>query len=147
MFQSSYFVQDEEFQRGEVHQPNILYKIKNPLKNIVEDKYKDCEDQVDYDTKENIRLAKIFSKVMRKLNMRYGNNVSTNVQENRQHNFKRCIFQRKGIGGENINWSNVLIAKILDIFKMNAQVHQGNKEKSIIPLMMMKVNLIKQTML
>lgn len=43
--------------------------------------------------------------------------------------------------------SNVLNANILDIFKLNAQVFQGNKEESPMSLMMKKVNLIKLTML
>lgn len=64
---------------GAIHRPNILYGIKNPPKNRVEGNYEDFEDQVDYDTEENLKLAKIVSKVMRKLHMRYGNNASTNV--------------------------------------------------------------------
>ena len=48
---------------GAVHQPKFCYVAKNPLK-IVDD-YGDCEDQVKCNYKENLRLAKIFSKVMR----------------------------------------------------------------------------------
>lgn len=40
---------------------NISY----PPKNIVKGSYKDCEDQVNYDSEENIKLDKIFSKVTR----------------------------------------------------------------------------------
>lgn len=35
--------------------------------------------------------------------MRSRNNVFSNVQDNKQHNFKRCNFQHKGIGGDNLN--------------------------------------------
>lgn len=101
----------ENFKGGAVHQPKILYDINNPPKNIVEDNYEDCEDQVDYDTEENIRLAKIFSKVMRKIYMRSRNNVSINVQDNQQHKFKRCNFQHKGISDVNLNWIQCLKCK------------------------------------
>lgn len=72
----------DNFRGGGVHQSNILYDIKNPPKNWSEYNNEDCEDQVDYDTEWNIRLSKLFSKVMRKLDMIPGNNVSTNVQDN-----------------------------------------------------------------
>lgn len=48
---------------------------------------------------------------MRKLYMRSRNNVSTNVQDNQQHNFKRCNFQCKWIGDENLNWIQCLKCK------------------------------------
>lgn len=41
-------------------------------------------------------LAKILRNVMIRLDMRYGNYVSTNVKDNQQNNFKRCNSQRKG---------------------------------------------------
>ena len=43
--------------------------------------------------------------------------------------------------------SNVLNKNILDIFKLNAQVFQGIKEKSTMSLMIRKVNLIKKMIL
>ena len=43
--------------------------------------------------------------------MRYGNIVSINIQDNQQHNFKRCNFQRKGMGGKNLNWIKCLKCK------------------------------------
>ena len=67
-----------------VHRPKILYGIKNPPKIILNDNYEDCKYQVDYDFEENPRLAKTFSKVMRKLDKRFENNISTNVK-NIQH--------------------------------------------------------------
>lgn len=96
---------------GAARRPKILYDFNNPPKNITEDNYEYYKDQIDSDTEENLWLAKIFSKVMRNLDMRYENNVSRNVQDNQQHNFKRCNFQRKGYGGENLNWIQCLKCK------------------------------------
>lgn len=61
---------------GEVHISKIIY----PPNNRDNDSYEDCEDQVEFKFEENLRLAKIFSKVIRKLDERSGNNVPTNVK-------------------------------------------------------------------
>lgn len=58
---------------GSVHRSKIIY----PPKKIEKNNYEDCGYQVECDSEENPGLDKIFSKVMRKLNIRYGNNVST----------------------------------------------------------------------
>ena len=93
VFQGEYFLfKMENFKGGEIHQPKTLYDIKNPPKNRAKYNYEDREDQVGYDTEENLRLAKIFNKSARKLDMRFRNNVTKNVQDNQHHNFNRCNF-------------------------------------------------------
>lgn len=57
-------------ERGAFHRSKILYGIKNPPNNRVEDNYEDCENYVGYDTEENLKFAKIFIKAVRKLDMR-----------------------------------------------------------------------------
>lgn len=72
---------------GSVNRPTIFDGTKNPLNIIAEGNSKYCEDQVEYDAKENITeyitiLTKILRKVLKRLDMRYGNNFSTNIQDN-----------------------------------------------------------------
>lgn len=43
---------------GAVHRSNIIY----PPKNRVKGSYEDCEDQVEYNSGKNLKLAKIFNK-------------------------------------------------------------------------------------
>lgn len=59
-----------------------------------------CEYQVNHDTTANIiesiaMLCKNFSNVMRRLDKRSGNNVSTNVKYNQHQNLKGGKFQRR----------------------------------------------------
>lgn len=84
----------ENFNEGEaIHRSKIVY----PPKNIAKVSYEYCEDQVECNSEKNIKLDKIFSKVMRKLDKRYGNNVPTNVKN----------ILHKGEDGErkNLNYS------------------------------------------
>lgn len=60
---------------------------------------------------------------------------------------KRMVKEKILIFPTYAKGSNVLIAKILDIFKLNAQVFQGDREECHMSQMMMKVNLINQTIL
>lgn len=101
------FKMDNSKEGGLVHRPTILDGAKDPPKTVAEDNYEDCEYQVEYDSKENIKFAKIFRKVMRIIEKRYGNNVPTNIKDNQHHNFNKCNFQQKGKDGEiqNLNYS------------------------------------------
>lgn len=78
-----------------IYQPRMCYGAKNPPKIV--DNCGDCEYQVECISEENIRLAKIFSKVMIQLEKRYGNNVPTNIK-NSQH-------KEKGGEKKNLNYS------------------------------------------
>lgn len=58
----------------------------------------DYDDQVGHDTDENlikstVMLATSFNKVIRTLDKRYENNVSTNVKDNQHKNSKGINFQ------------------------------------------------------
>lgn len=79
---------------GAVHRSNIVY----PPKNKAKVSYEGCEDQVECNSEEKkLKLDKIFSKVMRKLDKRYGNNVPTNV--------KNILHKEKNGERKNLNYS------------------------------------------
>lgn len=115
---------------GPVHRPMVLDGTKNPSKIIAEDKYEDCEDPVEYDTKENLKFSKILRKFIRRLDKRCGNNILTIsstintitsigvtfiIKEKMvKDNISTILIEAKG--------SNFLNAETLDIFNMNAQV-------------------------
>lgn len=61
---------------GGCYRSNIIY----PPKNRAKGSYEDCEEQVECNSGEKLRLSKIISKVMKKINKRSENNVPTNVK-------------------------------------------------------------------
>lgn len=114
---------------GIIHRSNINFPPKNRDKG-------NYEDRVECNSEENFRFNKIFNKVLRKHDKKSGNNVCTNVKK----------IQHKENDGEikNINYSYNMCKGIQCL---NSQVFQENKEKTLMLLMMKKVNLTKQTML
>lgn len=61
-----------------IYQPKIWHGTKNPPKII--DNYEDCDVQVEYNYGENLKFAKMFSKVIRKLDKISRKKVHTNVK-------------------------------------------------------------------
>lgn len=70
----------ENFNEGEaVYQLEICHGAKNPPKIV--DNYEDCDGQAEYYSEEYLELTKRFSKILRRLDNRSGNNVTYQCQK------------------------------------------------------------------